>query len=107
MRTNMHLATILKMSVVKRIFQNMLNTGEVQGFAMFANQAKRKHFALNCRECVFAGSKSPQRFFYFTKGFSIRFNRAKSWLIEISERGFCREFTTAYLLANTAQNVFS
>src|SRR3989344_6329877 len=59
MRTNMHLATILKMSVVKRIFQNMFNTGEVQRFACLANQAKRKHFALNCCECVFAGSKSP------------------------------------------------
>jgi len=58
MRTNMHLATILKMSVVKGISQNMFNTGEVQGFALFANQAKRKHFALNCRKRVFAGSKS-------------------------------------------------
>src|SRR3989344_1478878 len=107
MRTWMYLASVLEVSVVKRIFQNMFNTGEVQGFALFANQAKRKHFALNCRECILPRSKSPQRFFYFAKSFSIWLNRAKSWLIEISQRGFCRQFTTAYLLANTAQNVFS
>ena len=62
MRTLMHLATILKMSVVKGVSQNMLNTGEVQRLAGLANQAKRKHFALNCRERVFADN-SPRRIF--------------------------------------------
>src|SRR3989344_4787518 len=59
MRTWMHLATILKMSIVKRICVYVFNTGEVQRFACLTNQAKRKHFALNTSERVFAGSKSP------------------------------------------------
>jgi len=59
MRTLMHLATILKMSVVKRIGQNMMNRGKGEVLADFANKSKRKYFALNCRKRVFAGSKSP------------------------------------------------
>src|SRR3989338_4717946 len=108
MRTLMHLASVGKISIIKRIFQNMFYRGECERFTTSgANQAKRKHFALNCCKCVFAGSKSPQRFFYFAKSFSIWLNRAKSWLVEISERGFFRKFTTPNLLTNTTQNVFS
>src|SRR3989338_10253112 len=79
MRTNMHLATILKVSVVKRIFQNMFNTGEVQRFACLANQAKRKHFALNCCKRKLSRSKSSQRFLYFGKGLFIGLNRSQPW----------------------------
>ena len=70
MRTLMHLATIVKMSVVKRICQNMFYDGEVRGVCpSCANQAKRKHFALNCRERIFASSKSPKTSFTLPKVF--------------------------------------
>src|SRR3989338_9414057 len=72
-----------------------------------ANQAERKHFALNCRERVLPRSKSPQTFFHFRKGLFIWLNRSQTRFVEISQGGFCRQFTTAYLLPNTAQNVFS
>src|SRR3989338_1977707 len=104
MRTLMHLASVLKVSVVKRIFQNMFNRGEDKRFtASGANQAERKHFALNCRERELSRSKSLQTLFHFAKGLFVRLNRSQPRLVEISERSFCREFTTAYLLPNTAQ----
>src|SRR3989338_1532954 len=108
MRTLMHLASVLKVSIVKRIFQNMFYRGEDKGFAASrANQAERKHFALNCRERKLSRSKSPQTFFHFVESFLVRFNCPQTRLVEIAERSFCRQFTTAYLLPNTAQNVFS
>ncbi len=55
-----------------------------------ANQAERKHFALNTCERVLSRSKSPQTLLYFAKGFSIWLNRSQMRFVEISERGFCR-----------------
>src|SRR3989344_1475603 len=108
MRTWMYLASVLKVSIVKRIFQNMFNRGEDKRFsASGANQADRKHFALNCRERKLSRSKSPQTLFHFRKGLFIWLNRSQTRFVKISQRGFCRQFTTAYFLPNTAQNVFS
>src|SRR3989344_4266595 len=90
MRTHMHLATILKMSVVKRIGQNMFNTGEVQWFACLANQADRKHFALNTSERKLSRSKSLQTLLYFTKCLFVRFNRTKPRFVKITDWSFCR-----------------
>ena len=42
----------IKMSVVKGIGE-YVQYWRVQRFARLANQAERKHFALNCRQCVF------------------------------------------------------
>src|SRR3989338_6379817 len=108
MRTLMYLASVLEMTVVKRIFQNMFYRGENERFSTSrANQAERKHFALNCRERKLSRSKSPQTFFHFRKGLFIRLNRSQTRFVKISQRGFCRQFTTAYFLSNTAQNIFS
>src|SRR3989338_8482949 len=108
MRTLVYLVSVLKVSVVKRVFQNMFYRGEDKRFpASRANQAERKHFALNTSERILSRSKSPQTFFHFRKGLFIWLNRSQTRFVEISQRGFCRQFTTAYFLSNTAQNIFS
>ena len=58
-RSGMHLAPIPKMSIVKRIIKNMRNRSEGEGLAGLANQADRKHFALNTSEGKLSRSKSP------------------------------------------------
>ncbi|MDD4467032.1 MAG: hypothetical protein WCR84_01110 [Candidatus Paceibacterota bacterium] len=95
------------MSVIKRVGQDFLNSRKMRQFSVFANQAKRKHFALNGGERVISGGKSPQNFFYFVKSFSVGFNSSQARFVEISERGFCRKFASPDFLSNTAQNVFS
>jgi len=82
MRSGMHLAPILKMSVVERIGQNMMNGSKGEGLAGFTNQADRKHFALNTSERKLSRSKSLQTFFYFRIGLFVRLNRAKSRLVK-------------------------
>src|SRR3989344_8360689 len=58
-RSGMHLASIPEMSVIEGIIKYVRNRSEGEGLAGLANQADRKHFALNTSERKLSRSKSP------------------------------------------------